>query len=312
MTVTPLGVSAAIPAHGRHLSSVAVAHGPHLVLLDCGEGTQFRLAAAGLSPLRVDLVCVTHLHGDHFFGLPGLLSTMAMLGRQAPLTLAGPEGLWDVLDAIPSIGLSRPPFELRFAGWAEGDAKAVVFESRALRVTGRALDHRVPTMGYRIEEAPRAGNLDVERARALGLTDWADYRALKAGHAVTAPDGRTVAPADVVRPALAPRAVAYVTDTRPCEGGRLLARGADLVLHDATFGDEFEARARETGHSTAREAATVARDAGARRLLLTHLSARHPDPAGLVAEAREAFAATDAAEELVPVALAPAENPAEG
>lgn len=304
----PLGTSAAIPAHGRHLSATALAWGPRLLLFDCGEATQFRLAAAGLSALRVDAVFVTHLHGDHFFGLPGLLSTMAMQGRTAPLVLVGPEGLWRILDAIPSIGLSQPPFEIRYTSWPVEGAraafgKATVYEDDRLTVVARPIEHRVPCAGYRVEERPRPGNLDVAKARARGLTDWHDYRRLKAGEAVTAPDGSRVLPEDVVAPGPAPRSFAYVLDSRPCEGGRLLARGASLLIHDATFEEAFAARAVETGHSTAREAAEVARDAGAGRLLLTHFSARHADVVTLVEEARAIYPPTDAAVELAPVAI---------
>ncbi len=313
MTVTVLGTSAAVPAHGRALSATLVevptSTRVRRLLLDCGEGTQLRLAALGHSPLRLDAVCITHLHGDHLYGLPGLLGSMAMAGRVAPLTVVGPEGLADWLAATPGADPARLPFALDVRAWPEGNPHApdalVVWSSGGVAVTAVTLDHRVPTRGYRVETASTPGNLDVAAARALGVTDWADFRALKAGEAVVAPGGRRVEPHEVVGPPVPGVALAYVLDTRPCDGARLLAAGADLVVHDATFADADAARADATGHSTARGAATVARDAGARRLLLTHISARYPDAGRLVGEARAVFEATEAATEGAAVRLRP-------
>ncbi len=305
MTVTVLGTSAAVPAHGRGLSATLVEAGGSVVLFDAGEGTLLRLIAAEVSPLRLDAVCVTHLHGDHFYGLPGLVSSMALLGRTAPLVLVGPDGLAAWLAATPGADPARLPFTLDVRTWDAGDPHApdapVVWQSAALTVTAAPLDHRVPTRGYRAETGPTPGNLDVDAAAALGITDWQDYRALKAGESVVAPGGQTVTPHEVVGPATPGVAVAYVLDSRPCAGGRMLARGADLVVHDATFVHNDAARAAETFHSTAAEAAAVARDAGARRLLLTHISARYPDTRRHVAEARAVFADSDVAVQGVPV-----------
>ena len=299
MTVTVLGTSAAVPAHGRALSATLVeAAGVH-VLLDCGDGTAGRLLAADVSMLRLDAVCVTHLHGDHVYGLPALLTSLSMLGRTAPLVLAGPDGLAAWLAATPGAAPAHLRFPLALRVWPTGDPSAPdvwpVWQTDGLTVTAVPLDHGIPTRGYRVETPPVPGTLDVDAAAALGLTDWHDYRALKAGEAVAAPDGRRVEPREVVGPETPGVALAYVLDTQPCAGARVLARGADLVVHDATFATAATERARQTRHSTAAEAAATARDAGARRLLLTHISARYPDAHPLVAEARAVFAASDVA-----------------
>ena len=310
MTVTVLGTSAALPAHGRGLSATLVALPGRALLLDCGEGTLGRLATVGVSPLELDAVFVTHLHGDHFYGLPGLITSMALLGRTAPLVLGGPDGLAAWLAATPGADPARLPFALDVRTWTGGDPHdpddVDVYDDDRVRVVAVPLDHRIATRGYRLETPDVPGNLDVDAARAAGLTDWHDYRALKAGHAVRAPDGRTVHPAEVVSPATPGPVVAYALDTRPCAGAVRLARHADLVVHDATFRDDARERAVETGHATAREAATVACEADARRLCLTHVSARYPDTARHVAEARTVFAATDAATDGLAVTLGPA------
>ena len=303
--IIPLGTASAIPAYGRHLSALALRREGRVLLFDCGEGTQFRLGAAGLTHARIEAVFITHFHGDHFFGLMGLASTMALLGRRERLTLVGPAGLEAALHGVPGLYADGFPFPVTFVELEEGFSHRIVYETADYFVEARPIEHRIFAAGYRFESRPRPGHLDVEKARALGATDFRHYPRLKSGEAVTLPDGRVVRPEEVVGPPKPGVAFAYVTDTRPCEGGRLLARGADLVYHDATFGDAFEQNARETAHATARQAAAVAREAGARRLLLGHFSARYADPAPLVEEARHVFQNTDAAEELKRYALEP-------
>jgi ribonuclease Z len=305
MDIIPLGTASAIPAQGRHLSGLVVERKGEAMLFDCGEGTQLRLRDAGLKPTRLAALFITHLHGDHLYGLPGLLSTVALMQRAAPLTLAGPVGLEAMLEALPGVAPAELPFDLTVTELPEGFGAATVWETDELTVTARPLEHRVPTMGFRLEEKPRAGRLDADAARALGVTDPHDFGRLKAGEAVTTDEGTVVEPGAVLGPERRGLRFAYVTDTRPCDGGRALAEGADLVYHEATFGEEYAARAVETGHATAAEAARVAHDAGARRLLLGHFSARYDDPAPLVAEARAVFANTEAAEELRRYALDP-------
>jgi ribonuclease Z len=303
-TLIPLGTSAALPLRNRHFSAVALQWAGRLLLFDCGEGTQFQLLRAGLKAPRIEALFLTHLHGDHWYGLPGLLATLGMVGHARPLTLVGPHGLAACLAALP--GMDAQPFPLLFVELDEGFGQGIVYETAAFTVEARPLAHTVFTVGYRFQERTRPGNLIPDALRHLGVTDYAHLRQLKAGHAVTLPDGRTVRPQDVTGPSKPGVSFAYVTDTRPCEGGRLLARGVDLLYHEATFAEAHRDRAVETGHSTAREAAGVARAAGARRLLLGHFSARYPDPAVLVAEARTVFQNTEAAMELE--AYSPHEN----
>jgi ribonuclease Z len=296
--VVPLGTGSAIPTRHRGLSGTAVWRAGRLYLFDCGEGTQLRLLAAGLNRARLDAVFITHFHGDHLYGLPGLLTTLALFDRTHPLTIVGPEGLEGLVAGILGPVHEGLPFPIRWVALEEGFEHAVVYETAALTVEARPLDHRVPTAGYRLAEKTRPGRLDGEAARAAGIREGWQYEALKRREAVTLDDGAVVRPEGLVGPERPGASFAYCLDTRPCAGGRALAEGATLLLHEATFGEDLRVQAALTAHATARDAAGVARDAGAERLLLTHFSARYADPAPLVEEARAVFPNTDAAEEL--------------
>lgn len=301
--VIPLGTASAIPTKRRHLAATALLRHGRLLLFDCGEGTQFQVLHAGLNPARLDAIFISHFHGDHFYGLPGLLSTLGLLGRREPLTVVGPEGIEHILRSLPGLANHWLPFDIDFVELHEGFDHAVVLENDAFTVEARPVEHRIFAIGFRFEEKPRAGRLNAERARALGVRVPRDFGALKRGEAVTLSDGRVVAPDAVVGPKRPGSSFAYLGDTRPCATGVALARGVDLLYHEATFGATLAQNARDTGHSTAREAAEVAREAGAQRLLLGHFSSRYDDVAPLVEEARAVFPNTEAAEELRRYAL---------
>ena len=303
--VIPLGTASAHPARERHLPALAVRREGETLLFDCGEGTQMRLARAGLKRTRLEAVFVTHFHGDHLYGLFGLLTTLALLERSDPLAVVGPEGIEEIARGVPGLQNDWLPYEIEFVELDEDFSRQIVLDRPDYRVVARPLDHRVFCIGYRFEEKARPGHLDVERANALGVSDYKDYRLLKAGEAVTTEEGRRVEPDEVVGPERPGVSVAYVTDTAPCEAGRALADGADLLYHEATFLDEMRERAAETGHATARQAAEVAAGAGAERLLLGHFSARYDDSAVLAREARRVFENTEAAEELKRYRLVP-------
>jgi ribonuclease Z len=307
-TVVPLGTASAIPAHGRHLSACALERKGRVWLFDCGEGTQYQFARAGLKRSRIDGIFISHFHGDHLYGLMGLISTMALLHREERLAIVAPRGIRSIMETLPGVEPDLLPFDIDFVELDEGFGQATVFEDAEFTVTARPLEHRTFAMGFRFEERLRPGHLHPEQARALGVTDYVDFRRLKDGRPVTLDDGTTVEPEQVLGPERPGIAFAYVPDTRPCEGGRLLARGADLLYHEATFGEELQQRAIETGHSTAREAATVARDAEAERLLIGHFSARYDDPKVLAEQARAVFSNTDVAQELNRYALDPREK----
>lgn len=296
--VIPLGVGSAIPTKTRHLAGTIVRREGRMVLFDCGEGTQLQILRGDLARGRLDAICITHLHGDHIYGLPGLLTTLSLLERTDPLTIVGPEGLQAMLEAMPGLTPGGGPFQTRFVELAEGFIHQTVFEDPHVTIEARPIEHRTFCAGYRYQEKTRPGSLDGEGARAAGIAEGWQFEALKRRQPVALADGTVVEPDGLVGPPRPGGAFAYVLDTMPCEAGRQLAEGADLVLHEATFTEDLADRASQVGHSTARQAATVARDAQAKRLLLTHFSARYAEAAPLVAEAREVFPNTDAAEEL--------------
>ena len=295
--VIPIGIGGALPVAGRGFPSFALKRPGGILLFDCGEGTQMRLQETGLRLSQVKVVFVTHLHGDHFYGLPGLLSTSGLQGRSAPLSIVGPVGTGAILDAVPGTRRNDLTFDLEVIELAGASCGDFTYRGDGFVVTAHELDHGVATFGYRYEEEASPGALDADKARRLGVTDHAQFRALKLGESVEGASGRPVHSADVVGPARPGGVFAYVTDTRPCDGGRALSRDADILFHDSTFSDEQADRASETGHSTAREAAEVARAAGARRLLLAHFSARYKTLEHLVEEARDVFPDTEAAVE---------------
>ena len=296
--VIPLGVGSAIPTKTRHLSGTILRREGRMVLFDCGEGTQLQILRGDLARGKLDAICITHLHGDHVFGLPGLLTTLALLERTEPLTIIGPKGLQAMIESMPGLNRNGGPFEIRYLELAADIEHEVVFEDAQVTIEARPIEHRTFCVGYRFEERTRPGSLDGDAARDAGITEGWQFEALKQRQPVTLDDGTVVQPDGLVGPPRPGGVFAYVLDTMPCDGGRQLARGADLVLHEATFTDEYADRAAKVGHSTARQAATVARDAGAKHLLLTHFSARYAETAPLVDEARAVFPNTDAAEEL--------------
>jgi ribonuclease Z len=262
--ITPLGSSSAVPMHGRHLSSVLVRAGTDQVIIDCGEGTQFQLRKCGFKPRRLKAILISHLHGDHWYGLPGLLASLSLSVRTQDLILVGPSD-----------------FTVR---WLE-------------------LDHPMYCVGYRLIEDDAEGNLRVLEARSLGISDVKDFQRLKSGDSVENKIGQVVAPSDVITPGAKGRVFGYVSDSRPCKNGVLIGQDADLLLHEATFLDDMKERAEATGHSTAIEAATIAMEANAKKLVLTHFSARYEDAVELVAEAKTVFANTEAVVELEPIEI---------
>ena len=305
MRIIPLGTSSGRPTLTRNVSALAVVADGEWWLFDCGEGAQMQVVRAGLSFHRLAGIFITHLHGDHFNGLPGLLSTMALERREAPLTLVGPAGIGEYLDTLGRLRIlfcNYPVQITQFGVEAFCDREeAEVYASARFTVVTRPLDHRIFSLGYRIAERTRPGRFNVERARELGIPPGPLFGRLQAGHSIGLPDGRVIEPSEVLGPPRPGRSVAYCLDTRPCSNATALARGVDWLIHEATYTEELVDEANSYGHSTARQSAEAARAAGARNLLITHFSSRYADPLPLLEEARAIFPGATMAEDLMPI-----------
>ncbi len=285
LSVTFLGTGAACPTVDRNVAGLAVQREGETILFDCGEGTQRQMMRYGVGFAFTE-VFFTHFHADHMLGITGLLRTMGLQDRTAPVTLYGPRGAPRILGAAMSLGVERNQFPVEVVEIRAGDRlrreeyDVVVFET----------EHRADTVGYALAEHTRLGRFDPDRARELGVPEGPLWGRLHKGDTVTLEDGRTVGPADLVGAPRRGRTLVYSGDTRPHLPLLEAARGADLLIHEATFGGEEAERALETGHSTAAEAARVALEAGVRRLVLTHISPRYTrDAPELLAEARAVF-----------------------
>ena len=281
-----LGTAAARPTVARNVAGIAVLREGRSLLWDCGEGTQRQIMRFGTG-FSFSEIFVTHAHADHFLGLPGLLRTLGLQGREEAMTIYGPRAAQRVLTRAIHLGVERVSFSVEVKGLEPGER--VEFGDWAVQAF--RVDHGIQALGYALVESARPGRFDVDEARRLGVPDGPLFGRLHRGEAVEA-GGRVVRPEQVVGPPRPGRKVVYTGDTRPSPETVEMARGADLLIHDATFGDEERRRARETGHSTAADAARVAVRAGARRLALTHVSARYSDsPQLLEEEARAVFPA---------------------
>jgi ribonuclease Z len=299
LSVTFLGTSAARPTVERGVSSLAIAREGETLLFDCGEGTQRQLMRFGVG-FTFSEILFTHFHADHFLGLTGLVRTLGLQGREEPLTLYGPAGASRYLGAAAQLGVERSPFEIVIREVQAGERlNRDGYELEVIPV-----EHGRHAVGYALREHRRLGRFNPERARELGVPEGPLWGRLHRGEAVefdvTTESGvverRTVGPDDLVGAPRPGRLLVYSGDTRPCEAVVAASEGADLLIHEATFSHEELERARETAHSTAREAAQVALAARVRRLALTHLSARYSAaPDVLRDEARQVFRDTTVA-----------------
>ena len=289
LRVTFLGTSAAVPTVSRNPSSVFINRDGDQLLFDVGEGTQRQMMRNGTG-FGVSDVFITHLHGDHVLGLPGLLQTWAFTDRTAPVTVYTPVGTRDRLGQFMYALEGKPSYPVHIE---EVEPGQIAKQGDGYEIRVFATDHDTRSVGYSLVEDDRKGRYDRERAEEIGVPVGPLFSRLHAGESVTLEDGTTVTPDQVVGPPRPGRTVVHTGDTRPAESVSRAAENADLLIHDGTFASDHRHRARETAHSTAREAAEIAANAGAHRLVLTHISSRYPgDPAEHREEAAAVFDGT--------------------
>lgn len=286
LDVVFLGTAGSVPTAWRAPTSLLVRRGGERLLFDCGEGTQRQLLSSAIGLVELEEIFLTHYHADHYLGLPGLLKTFALRGREQPLVLWGPRGLADLLETLRRI-FGKLTYRLDVRELSPGETLG----RDGYRLATIKVDHRVTALGYVLAELPRPGRFDVDAARSLRVPEGPLWGTLQRGESVTLDDGTVVTPDQVLGSPRPGRRLVISGDTKPCRGILEAALEADLLIHEATFTDEEKERADETGHTTAHDAAELARIAGVKMLALTHLSNRYRGHE-VVREARAVFPRT--------------------
>lgn len=299
LNVIFLGTSASVPTRSRSLSSIAIQRGGELILFDCGEGAQRNLLQTGIGLNRKTRLLISHLHADHISGILGLIQTMSMLGRNKKLEIYGPKGTKKFIEAILTTTHSRQTFPIEVFEHEGG----LVYAEREYEVRSVPVSHLdVVNFAYALIEFERPGKFDEERARELGIPKGPLWGKLQRGRSIKLGD-KIINPSDVLGPPRKGRKIVYSGDCIFSEELVELANGADLLIHDSTFSDRLRDRAMKTGHSTAGQAARIAKKAGVKMLALTHISARYRRPIALLRQARKIFKNTIIARDLMQIKI---------
>ena len=295
-----MGTAGSVPTPERSLPAVLIKRQNEQLMFDCGEGTQRQMIKAKAGFHKKTKIFISHMHGDHVLGLPGLMQTMALMDRQKKIEIYGPEGIKQFLECMREtlqFGLTFPVeiHEVYDAG--------IVCEEKDYVVEAAKSNHVVPSLAYAFLEKPRPGKFYPEKARALGVPEGELWSKLQHGDKIKLAHGRVISPADVMGSPRRGRKIVYTGDTRPFKGFAKFAAAADLVIHDATLDDTLTEKAAEDGHSTPSQAAQEAKKAEAKQLVLTHISARYPDPRLLLEQAQKFFKNTLVAEDFMELEL---------
>lgn len=290
-----LGTGAGLPAKHRNVTSIALrllAERNAVWLFDCGEGTQMQILHTTIKPRKIEKIFISHLHGDHIFGLPGLITSRSNQAGDRPLEIYGPKGLEEFVRTALKISKTHLNYPLKFIEISSDEE--TLFEDDQFIVSCKKLDHGIASFGFRVVEKDHKGELQVEKLKALGVKPGPLYGKLKEGANVTLADGRTINGADFVGLAKKGRIVTILGDTRYTQNAIDLAQNADVLVHESTFNKDEAKLAKSYYHSTTQQAATVAKKAGIKQLILTHISARYlsKDVIELEKEAQEVFSDT--------------------
>ena len=300
LRVVFLGTAGSVPTPKRSLPAILIQRKGEQIMFDCGEGVQRQMIKAKVGFHRKMKVFITHMHGDHVLGLPGLLQTMALLDRERKLEVYGPPGIKRFLEDIREtvqfvLTFSVEIYEISEAG--------VVCEEEEYFVQAVWANHVIPSLAYSLIEKPRPGKFHPEKAKALGVSEGPLWSKLQHGYKVKLQDGRVIKPEDVTGPPRPGRKIVYTGDTRPFKGFVKFAAGADLLIHDATLDDGLVERAEEDGHSTPEQSAKHAKKAKVKQLVLTHISARYDDINILLEQAQKVFKNTQVAEDFMKIEI---------
>jgi len=299
MRIVTLGTGGAIPTVRRSLPATVLIRKGEMMLFDCGEGTQLQMRRARVGYGRLTAIFISHLHGDHLAGLPGLLMTMSLLSRDKPLAIFGPPGL----EQFVRVAQKTFRFHHQYGLTVQESTGGLVHQGAGYRITASPMDHSIFALGYALVEEDRPGEFNLKKAKELGVPEGPLFGRLQQGQKVTLENGRVVRPEEVLGPPRPGRRFVHALDTRPCRAVVKLSRGADLLVHDGMFAEELSEDARQMGHSTAAGAARVAKEAGVRQLLLSHVSQRYRSAKVLLEEARAVFPDTRVARDLMSVEI---------
>ena len=284
MQIVFLGTSGSWPTPKRNAPAVAIKRGPEVILFDCGEGTQRQFMQSKLSFMQIAKVFITHFHGDHFLGLPGLIQSMNMYDRDKPINIYGPKGIKELTHTLVTLGYFTPGFAISVTEFTDGTS--IDFGEYA--VSAIAADHSVPALSYCLEEKMRPGRFDKPKALELGIPEGPIFGRLQDGESVII-GGKAFTPNMVMGPPRKGRKIVYTGDTLAHQKLADFARDCDVLIHDATADTSMEEKANKYGHSTAKQAAMLAKECNAKVLFLTHFSPRYEDPAPMLAEAKAVF-----------------------
>ena len=285
LSIIFLGTGGSWPTVKRNVASVSIKRGSEIILFDCGEGTQRQFQKSNLSYMQISKIFITHFHGDHFLGLPGLFQTMQLNDRDKPIHIYGPRGIIELVSQILSLGYFRPRY--RIIAHEVSDKDSLDFGEYAIYVL--KVEHGIPALAYSIEEKMRPGIFNKPKALNLGIPEGPLFSKLQRGKTITLEDGREILPEMVLGPPRKGRKIVISGDTKPCKNIVKLSENADVLIHDSTFDSELEDIANEYGHATAFQSAQIAEKANVEKLFLTHISPRYLDYRILENDARKVF-----------------------
>jgi ribonuclease Z len=280
-----LGTGGSWPTIKRNVTAIAIKRAGEVILFDCGEGTQRQLQKSKLSYMQISKLFITHFHGDHFLGIPGLVQTMQLNDRETPLNIYGPKGMIKLVNQLLSLGYFKPNYQI-IAHEVEG-GDILEFEEYFIQIL--KVKHGIPAIAFALEEKMRPGKFDKPKALKLGIPEGPLFSKLQQGKTVTLKDGRKIKPDSVLGPPRNGRKIVISGDTVPIEEMICFSKDADVLIHEATFDSTFEELSSEYGHSTAYQAAEIAKKAKVKKLFLTHISPRYFDNNILEEEAGKIF-----------------------
>ncbi len=294
MKIAFLGTGGSWPSPERNVSAIAVKRNSEVILFDCGEGTQRQLMKSTVSFMQINKIFITHFHGDHFLGLPGLVQSMSLNDRKTKLEIFGPEGTIQLVQTIMDLGYYTPSYPVLIHDLEAGD----IIDFEEYKVSVAEADHNVPGLMYSLEENPRPGKFDKPKALKLGIPEGKFFSQLQQGKTIEH-DGKTFTPDMVLGPPRPGRKIVYTGDTKPCNAIVELAKDCDVLIHDSTTAIDLEEKSNSYGHSSSAQAAQAAKDAGAVKLFLTHISPRYDETEQLLADAIAIFENTEVAVDFI-------------